>query len=39
MKLERIGIITKSDIFCLVVYNWTQAQDIPTEPFAHYGNK
>jgi acetoin utilization protein AcuB len=36
---ELIGIITESDIFRLVVHNWKNAQDDPTEPFAHYGNK
>ena len=36
---ELIGIITATDIFRLIVHEWTQAQDNPTEPFAHYGNK
>lgn len=36
---QLIGIITATDVFRLVVHDWTQAQDDPTEPFAHYGNK
>lgn len=31
-----VGIITESDIFRLVVRDWTHLEDEPSEPYAHY---
>lgn len=31
-----VGIITESDIFRMVVRDWAQSADKPSEPYAHY---
>lgn len=33
---ELVGIVTESDIFRMVVHDWTKAQEGPTSPYAHY---
>jgi len=37
-KSELVGIITESDIFRMVVYDWGRAKDHNSEPFAHYNS-
>ena len=34
---ELVGIITESDIFRLVVHEWSGSKGNPPEPYAHYG--